>query len=397
MRLTVTDFQSLGHVAVEVSGLTVLVGPSNRGKSALIRALEAVLFNKPGDEFVRHGKKKATVEIVNAPTTDGTALLDVKWTKGGGKTVYDLSGDLYTKVGQGTPPLITEAGYRDVWIGDKDRKKGEWLRPQVSEQGPGTYFLLNRSGAFVSDVLGAISRHAVLLTAQGRAAGDQRGTKQALGYKQTDLGKAHEQLDALEGVPAFAARVSLLAQAQARADALRVKVARLRSLLEWQTVYRAFLKVELPAATLVPPNTDRWVFILSRGTELAAARPSRLALGGSEVPVVVEVPELPNIAKARGLTGRRAVLAPLAACTLPASVDVHLPSAGVWADGMHKLEAIVDRRLKAIDMLYRCQTAVKSTKVEAEAASADLKLLLDGLKVCPTCEQPLVTGVRGWK
>ena len=36
MRLTVTDFQSLGAVEVEVSGLTVLVGPSNRGKSALI-------------------------------------------------------------------------------------------------------------------------------------------------------------------------------------------------------------------------------------------------------------------------------------------------------------------------------------------------------------------------
>src|SRR5688572_7680246 len=71
MHLTVTDFQSLGRVEVEVSGLTVLVGPSNRGKSALIRALEAVLFNKPGDAFVRHGKKKAVVELLDVPTADG--------------------------------------------------------------------------------------------------------------------------------------------------------------------------------------------------------------------------------------------------------------------------------------------------------------------------------------
>lgn len=391
MRLTVTDFQSLGHVDLDVAGLTVLVGSSNRGKSALIRALEAVLFNKPGDEFVRVGKKKALVEITNAPTADGKALLDVKWTKGGGKTVYDLSGDLYTKVGQGTPPAITEAGYRDVWIGDKDRKKGEWLRPQVSEQGPGTYFLLDRPGSFVSDVLGAISRHAVLLTAQGRAAGDHRGAKQQLGYKQTELGKAHEQLAALDDVPALVARVEALVARQATLDAQRAKVARLKTLLQWRRVYDMVGALALPAVTPVPADLGETA---RRLAEVLVSRQRVAALAGMQVrydaPDVAAVERcVGHAAKVRGLSGHRPRLAALVARELPGSLSVHLPRVDQWAAGAAALGAVVQRRTQALDMVFRCETAVRSSKQEAEEAQAALTALFAGLKVCPTCERPM--------
>lgn len=440
MRLLITDFQSLGHVDLDVKGLTVIVGPSNRGKSALVRAVEAALFNKPGDEFVRTGKKRAVVEVYNAPTTDGTVLLDLKWTKGGGKNVYEIGGpdkDVYTKVGQGTPPPVTEAGYRDVWIGDKDRKKGEWLRPQVSSQHD-RLFLLDRSGAFVSDVLGVISRHAVLLTAQGRATSDQRAAKQQLGYKQAELTEATAQLAALADVPVLAARVEALRRAYEARDQQAALVAHLRAVVDRRARYA-------PVAALQARPWVEWIgrvlgCEVARGRieaakMLVARQPVLRALGGSEAPPTV-VPQVADVEdqRARFVRALRAlvtlkVLGPLGAVTLPTLTSVpadlgltlakakgllaHRPSVAALAAATlpdafpptfrwgnfdatlamrDTVAAAQQRRAAALDVLHRCETAVRSTRVEVEQAEAELSEALGELTICPVCNQLVQTG-----
>lgn len=400
MHIVVKDFQSLNTVDLQVAGLTVLVGPSSRGKSALVRAVEAALFNKPGDGFVRTGQKRAIVGIEQAPAVGGKTLDPLSWVKGGGKTVYVIGGETFGKVQGGTPPPVTEAGYRDIWIGDKDRKKGEWLRPQVSAQHD-PIFLLTRSGSFVSDVLGAISRHAVLLTAQGRATGDQRSTKQQLGYKQTDLATAQTQLDALADVPALAARVERLVDAYARRDVLAAKVERIKALLARRALYQP-----VAAATV-----DQWVGYgihegmdtlelrfagYQRAAQLAAHRPLRLALGGSELPGEV-TPALGHVdalvaayAKAKGLLGHRPHVAALASAFRVIKSD-----ASFTFDPLDRalalrqsVAAVVAQRAPALDRLKRCETAVASTKVEVDEANAALATLLASVEICPTCDRP---------
>src|SRR6187401_3651056 len=103
MKISIRNFQSLGKVDLDVEGLTVLVGASHRGKSALIRAVEGALFNKPGNYFVRNGTKEADVTLSSVPdATGGTHW--VHWVKGiSGGAKYWVDNEPYSKVGTSTP------------------------------------------------------------------------------------------------------------------------------------------------------------------------------------------------------------------------------------------------------------------------------------------------------
>ncbi len=83
MKIRVQNFQSLADVTVEAKGLTVIVGRSNLGKSAFIRALQGLLFNRPGDDFVRKNQKHASVSVEERPTDFGYPC-PVMWEKGPG-------------------------------------------------------------------------------------------------------------------------------------------------------------------------------------------------------------------------------------------------------------------------------------------------------------------------
>ncbi|NLD49986.1 MAG: AAA family ATPase, partial [Clostridiaceae bacterium] len=71
-KVKIENFQS--HENTELvfdKGLNVIVGPSDQGKSAVLRAIKWVLYNEPrGNEFIRQGTKGArvTIEISNGYT-----------------------------------------------------------------------------------------------------------------------------------------------------------------------------------------------------------------------------------------------------------------------------------------------------------------------------------------
>lgn len=81
--LSVTNFQSHAATTLElVPGLNVIVGSSDSGKSALLRALYWLYYNKPrGAEFIRLGAKSATV---TARYDDGTELTRSRSTSSAG-------------------------------------------------------------------------------------------------------------------------------------------------------------------------------------------------------------------------------------------------------------------------------------------------------------------------
>lgn len=63
-RVEIFNFQSHKHSVIELSpsGLTVITGASHHGKSAVVRAVRWVLYNRPqGNEFFRHGTKESKV------------------------------------------------------------------------------------------------------------------------------------------------------------------------------------------------------------------------------------------------------------------------------------------------------------------------------------------------
>ena len=64
--MALSNFESHQHTVIEFDqNMTVLVGTSDHGKSAIIRALYWVAFNRPaGDEFRSFGSKLTKVEVV---------------------------------------------------------------------------------------------------------------------------------------------------------------------------------------------------------------------------------------------------------------------------------------------------------------------------------------------
>jgi DNA repair protein SbcC/Rad50 len=76
-KLIIENFQSHHYTEIDFSdGLNVFVGPSDSGKSAILRALRWVLFNIPrGSEFIRTGAKECRVSLIFA---DGTEVIRLR-------------------------------------------------------------------------------------------------------------------------------------------------------------------------------------------------------------------------------------------------------------------------------------------------------------------------------
>lgn len=97
-KLTLVNFQAHTKMTLELDKrITVLTGPSDVGKSSVLRALEWLCLNRPsGNEFIHHGKEfaKVTLEV-----DDRTIIR-----KRGKENQYFLDEKEFKALGQGTVP-----------------------------------------------------------------------------------------------------------------------------------------------------------------------------------------------------------------------------------------------------------------------------------------------------
>ena len=70
-KVILENFQSHKYTEIEFDQyLNVIVGPSDHGKTAIIRALKWALFNEPsGDFFIREGEKECSVTVIFSDNT----------------------------------------------------------------------------------------------------------------------------------------------------------------------------------------------------------------------------------------------------------------------------------------------------------------------------------------
>lgn len=113
MQLSVKNFQSWASATINIDGLTVLVGPSNLGKSSLFRALKGVLRNEIPDGFIRNNQDDPLeIEL----EVDGHHIKASR--KRGSSTKYILDGKTYTSLGGKVPEEIENLKYGEMKIGD---------------------------------------------------------------------------------------------------------------------------------------------------------------------------------------------------------------------------------------------------------------------------------------
>jgi exonuclease SbcC len=99
-RLVVTNFQAHDQLVIELDPhITTIVGPSDVGKSAVLRALRWLCLNQPsGDSFVKQGSPVCWVKL----HVDGHVIVRKRGDK---INAYKLDGNTFKSFGVGTVPV----------------------------------------------------------------------------------------------------------------------------------------------------------------------------------------------------------------------------------------------------------------------------------------------------
>jgi exonuclease SbcC len=107
----ISGFQSHENTGLNFcSGVNAIIGKSDCGKSAILRALRFVLENKPnGDGFINHSSKEA---IVIVSIDNVKSIVRAKGIRGNEYILHDPNGngsETFTAFGKGVPEPITQA------------------------------------------------------------------------------------------------------------------------------------------------------------------------------------------------------------------------------------------------------------------------------------------------
>lgn len=122
--------------------LTVILGPSMAGKSAVVRAIRNLATAALGHSFVRHGAKKAVVVAQIGEHTIG-------WAKGKEINKYKLDEITFDKIGRETPAAIREL--LNLGIIELD---GQRICVSIQEQ-LDPPFLIGEVGSVISETIGS--------------------------------------------------------------------------------------------------------------------------------------------------------------------------------------------------------------------------------------------------
>jgi predicted ATPase len=242
-QLRARNFQSLADISLDLAPLTVIVGPSNSGKSAIVRALRAVATNSRHANFVRRGAKDAELWLA-LEETDGT-IRAVKLTRGKGTSTYrtwclgDKEYQEFAKIGTQTPREIADLmPFTEV--------NGQAVNFTTQFDPP---FLLNESSTAVAKTLGELTNINLIFEAVREANRRKINTSQELGVRQKDLNQLLEREQDFSHLPARREAMTrcefLLTEASA-ADAEADRIDSLLENLEITSAARQTLKTSAP-------------------------------------------------------------------------------------------------------------------------------------------------------
>jgi len=104
--LELTNFQAHKRLEVRFApGITTIIGPTDKGKTSILRALGWVAQNNlGGEEFIREGAKETCIKLV---VTDGKKSFTIVRCKGKSNS-YSLDGKEYLAFGQNVPTDIAK-------------------------------------------------------------------------------------------------------------------------------------------------------------------------------------------------------------------------------------------------------------------------------------------------
>jgi outer membrane murein-binding lipoprotein Lpp len=146
LKLKIKNFQSINDVELDIGPVTVLTGPSDIGKSAIIRALYLLHRNQGGLELVKHGKAQLSVQQI---MDDGSTVSIVK---GKGINSYLIGDKSFSKIGRDIPEEVSLTLRTQELPLDKDQSLDLNFSRQFDSP-----FLLSDSTAIVTKAISSLS------------------------------------------------------------------------------------------------------------------------------------------------------------------------------------------------------------------------------------------------
>lgn len=219
-QVKIRNYQSLRDVDLGLEKLTVIVGASSSGKSALLRALRTLAFNSPGSSFVSGGMKVADVEVL---VDDQIVALE----RGPAHSVYRIRpidrpyDEVYPKAGA-TVPQDVRSILRLAEV------EGEPLSFAFQFDRP---FLLDAPGTQVAKVLGDLTNINVLHDAVREANRRRLNLGSTLKVRRADLEEVREKVKAFTGIPAQREKLASQWELLTEATATQETVTRLTGLI----------------------------------------------------------------------------------------------------------------------------------------------------------------------
>ena len=187
-RIILENFMSHARTVIEPgAGLTLLVGPNNCGKSAVVEALRILCRNLPGEVALRHGEKTCRVIV---ETDDGHV---VTWQRRkAGSIRYEIDGKADDRPGRAVPD-----GLHDALRLPEVEAAGDTFDIHIGLQKSPLFLLGEKSESKIAAFFASSSDAEKLMEMQARHRERVRNARQRVKDDQEDLERLDRRLLAL--------------------------------------------------------------------------------------------------------------------------------------------------------------------------------------------------------
>ena len=229
----IVNYQSILDETIELGQVTVIAGPGDAGKSAILRAIRAAFLNDGNDRDIRHGEKACSVEL---DFEDGITVI---WSKARGKGgEYTIAHppqegedgctfEKFSKTGGAVPEEVQAIfGVAEVELGPSNT-----VTPQLSDQFD-IPFVLGESGSKRAKIIGKATRLDVVVTAQAACKTSADSHKRAATQEYQALESLTSQLEDLPNIEEYDSLSTKLTEVMADLDAILTVARRGRELAE---------------------------------------------------------------------------------------------------------------------------------------------------------------------
>lgn len=227
-RLTLENFQSHKFTVIDFDdGLNAIVGPTDSGKTAILRAIKWVLYNEPqGDSFIRQGESQASVQIL---FSSGVTVKRYRSkSKNGYEIIYaDGTSSTFEGFGSQVPQEVEEA----TKMPKITLRQGETRSLNMAEQLEGP-FLLTDNPSLKAAAIGKLVQADVIDYALGQVNLDLRNKKKEARDREEDLETLNKDLESYSYLKDLGKIIKDLEKIQENLNKNKEKLERLENLRE---------------------------------------------------------------------------------------------------------------------------------------------------------------------